>query len=111
MELLRGILLFPGFIPDTSDLTIDVQDFIILLFNQLFDSLKSFISLLHAEQRLLPVLKQSLLAHDDLFDFDGSLLESVPGCCCLLLLGNQLCLVQSLLLVKTLDLFIHSVYQ
>ena len=86
VEFLGNLLLATCLVTDTSDLRLYLKNFIVLLFDELLDSLESLISLLHAEERLLPILKQSLLAHHDLLDFNSSLLKSVPGGCGLLLL-------------------------
>jgi hypothetical protein len=67
--------------------------------DQLFDCLEGFVTLLHSKQRLLPVFEEGLLGHDNPLDFDGCLLESVTSCSCFFLLGDELGLVQSLLLV------------
>jgi len=59
----------------------------------------------------LPILEESLLAHNDLLDFDGGLLEGVAGSSGLFLLRNKLGLIEGLLLVQALDLLVHSINQ
>ena len=81
METLREFLLAAGLISDTSDLRLYLQDLVVLLLDQLLDSLESFISLLHTEEGLLPILEEGLLAHYDLLDFYGSFLKGVAGSC------------------------------
>jgi hypothetical protein len=99
VETLTQLLLPASLVTNTSNLRFYLQDFIILLFDQLLDRLKCFVSLLHSEESLLPVLKERLLAHNDLLDFDSSLLQGVAGSCCFLLLRDKLRLIQSLLLI------------
>ena len=86
METLREFLLAAGLISDTSDLRLYLQDLVVLLLDQFLDSLESFISLLHTEEGLLPILEEGLLAHYDLLDFDGSFLKGVAGSCSLFFL-------------------------
>lgn len=81
------------------------------MLNELFNGLKSLVTLLHSKQALLPVLQQSFLAHDDSLDFDGSLFESVPGCGRFLLLRYELGLIQGLLFIQPLDFLVHRVDQ
>ena len=57
----------------------------------------------------MPVIEQGLLGHDDLLDFDGSLLKGVSGGSGFFLLRDELGLVEGLLLVESLDLFVHGV--
>ena len=109
VKALGKLLLAAGFVADTKNLRLDLEDFIILLLDQFFDSLESLITLLHAEESLLPILKQGLLAHNNLLYFDGSLLESVTCRCCLLLLRDQLGLIESLLLIESLNFLVHSI--
>ena len=73
--------------------------------------MKSLVTLLHAEERFLPVLEQGLLAHDNALNLDGGLLESVACSGSFFLLGDKLGLIEGLLLIKTLDLLIHGVNQ
>ena len=107
IELLRDLLLFLCLVPDTRNFRLDLKDVILLLLDELLDGLESLISLLHTKERLLPVIQKSLLRHDDLLNFDGSLLEGVSSGSCLFLLGNELSLVKSLLLIQPLDLLVH----
>lgn len=79
MKTFREFLLAAGLIADTSDLRLYLQDLVVLLLDQLLDSLESLISLLHTEESLLPILEEGLLAHNDLLDFDSSFLEGVAG--------------------------------
>jgi hypothetical protein len=79
VKTLREFLLAAGLITDTSDLRLYLQDLVVLLLDQLLDSLESLISLLHTEEGLLPILEECLLAHNDLLDFDSSFLEGVAG--------------------------------
>ena len=99
MKTLREFLLAAGLITDTSDLRFNLEDLIVLLLDQLLDSLESLISLLHTEEGLLPILEEGLLAHNDLLDFDGGFLEGVTGSSGLFLLRNKLSLIEGLLLV------------
>ena len=99
MKTLREFLLAAGLITDTSDLRFNLEDLIVLLLDQLLDSLESLISLLHTEEGLLPILEEGLLAHNDLLDFDGGFLEGVAGSSSLFLLRNKLSLIEGLLLV------------
>ena len=57
METLREFLLSAGLVADTSDLRFYLKDLVVLLLDQLLDSLESLISLLHTEKGLLPILK------------------------------------------------------
>jgi hypothetical protein len=99
VETLTQLLLPASLVTHTSNLRFYLQDFIILLFDQLLDRLKCFVSLLHSEESLLPVLKEGLLAHNDFLDFDSSLFQGVAGSCCFLFLRDKLRLIQSLLLI------------
>jgi len=105
-----GELLFTScLIADTKNFGLKLQNFIILLLDQFFDGLKSFVTLLHAKESLLPILQQGLLAHHNLLNFDCSFLKSVTSSCSFFLLRDQLSLIQSLLLVKSLNFLIHSI--
>jgi hypothetical protein len=73
VQLLRLLLLAAGLITHTCDLALDLKDLVVLLLNQFLDSLKGLVTLLHAEEGLLPVLQKGLLAHHDLLDFNGGL--------------------------------------
>jgi len=112
-ELLSKIfwlfLLFLGLVTNTRNLRLNLKDIVLLLLDEFFDSLKSFISLLHTKKRFLPVIKKSFLWHYDLFNFNSSFFKSVSCSCSFFLLWNQLGLIQSLLLIQSLDLFIHRV--
>lgn len=107
MQLLRLLLLAAGLIADTCNLALDLKDLVVLLLNQFLDGLKGLVTLLHAEEGLLPVLQKSLLAHHDLLDFNGCLFQGVTGSCCLFFLRYELGLVESLLFVETLDFLVH----
>jgi len=107
VQLLRLLLLAAGLITHTCDLALDLKDLVILLLNQLLDGLKCLVTLLHAEEGLLPVLQKCLLAHHDLLDFNGGFFQGVTGSCCLFFLRDELGLVESLLFIETLDFFIH----
>ena len=109
VELLRLVLLFSGLVAHAADLGLNLKDLVVALINELLDGLKRLVALLHAKQALLPVLEERLLAHHDALNLNGSLLESVASSSCLLLLGDELSLVQGLLLVETLDLLVHGV--
>ena len=109
MKTLREFLFAAGLITDTSDLRFNLQDLVVLLLDQLLDSLESLISLLHSEEGLLPIFEKGLLAHNDLLDFDGGFLEGVAGCSGLFLLRNKLGLIEGLLLVQALDLLVHGI--
>jgi len=109
MKTLREFLLAAGLITDTSDLRFNLQDLIVLLLDQLLDSLESLISLLHTKEGLLPILEEGLLAHNNLLDFDGGFLEGVAGSSGLFLLRNKLGLIEGLLLVQALDLLVHGI--
>ena len=111
VKFFRVFLFFLGFISDSGNFRFNLKNIILLLFDEFFNGLQSLISLLHTEERFLPVIKKSLLRHDDLFNLDGSLLQGIPGSGSFLFLRNQLCLIKSLLLIKTLDLFVHGVDQ
>lgn len=109
MQVLRLLLLFLGLVTNTTDLRLNLKNLVISLLNKLLDSLKSLISLLHAEKTLLPVLEESLLAHNDALDLNSSLFEGVTSGSCFLLLRDKLSLIQGLLLVQALDLLIHRI--
>ena len=109
VEVLGDLLLLLGLALDTRDFRLDLENVILLLLDQLFDGLESLVSLLHTKERFLPVIEQGLLGHDDLLDFDGGLLQGISSSSCLFLLGYELGLVKSLLLVESLDLFVHGV--
>jgi hypothetical protein len=83
----------------------------LFLFNELLDSLQGFISLLHTEKGLLPVIQKSFLGHDDLLNLNRGFLECVPGSSCLFLLRDELGLVKGLLLIQPFDFFVHRVNQ
>jgi len=102
-------LLFLGLVSDTRNLGFNLEDLVVSLLDQLLDGLKGLVSLLHAKETLLPVLKKGLLAHDNTFNFDSGLLECVTGGSCLFLLGDELGLVKCLLFIKALDLLIHGI--
>ncbi len=108
-QVLRLLVLFLSFVTNTTDLGLNLEDLIISLLDELFDGLESLITLLHAEETLLPVLKQRLLAHDDALDLDRSLFQSVASCSRFFFLRDQLGLIESLLLVQALDFFVHGV--
>ena len=50
MQFLGSLLLLPGFIAHAGDFTLDLQDFIVFLLDQLLDGLQGLVSLLHAEE-------------------------------------------------------------
>ena len=79
MQVFASLLLFLGFISDAADFRLNLQNFVVTLRDKLLDSLKSLVTLLHAEKTLLPVLKKCLLAHDDALDLNGGLFEGVAG--------------------------------
>ena len=106
-EFLVGVLLTLGLVLDTSDFRLNLLDLIFFSLDELLDDLESLISLLHTKEGLLPIIKKGLLGANNSLNLDGSLLEGVPGGSGLLLLGDELGLVQSLLLVKGFDLLIH----
>ena len=110
-QILRVLMLFLGLVTDTADLGLDLKDLVVSLLDELFDGLKGLVTLLHAEQALLPVLQQRLLAHDDALDLDGGLLESVAGSGRFFFLGDELGLVERLLLIEALDFLVHRVDQ
>ena len=66
------VLLFPGLVADTADFRLDLKDLVVTLIDELLDGLQSLITLLHAEQALLPILEQRLFAHDDTLDLNGA---------------------------------------
>ena len=109
VQIFRLLLLFLCLVSYTADFRLDLEDFVVSLLDELLDGLERLVSLLHAEETLLPVLQQRLLAHHDSFNLDGRLLECVSGSCSFFLLGDQLCLVERLLLVQALNLLIHCV--
>ena len=109
MQIFTRLLLFLGLVADTADFGLDLEDLVVTLSDQVLDGLESLVTLLHAEETLLPILKQSLLAHHDSLNLDGSFLECVAGRGRFLLLRDELGLVESLLLVKALDLLIHGI--
>lgn len=74
MELLTEVLLLASLVLDTVNFGFDLLNLIFLLSNEFLDSLKSLVTLLHTEKRLLPIFKKSLLTHDDTLDFDCCLL-------------------------------------
>ena len=57
----------------------------------------------------MPVLEQSLLGHNDALDFNRGFLKGVAGGSGLFLLGDELSLVERLLLVESLDFLVHVV--
>ena len=109
MEIFWDFLLLSGLISDTTDLRFNLENLVVFLLDELLDGLESFVSLLHTEETLLPIFKQCLLAHNDSFDFNCCFFECVPGCCCFLLLRDQLCLVERFLFVKPLDFLVHLI--
>ena len=111
MQVLRQLLLFLGLVANSTDLRLDLEDLVITLLDQLLDSLESLVTLLHAEQTLLPVFEKGLLGHDNALDLNSSLFEGVPGGSGLFLLRDELGLVEGLLLVKALDFFVHGIDQ
>jgi len=60
-EILNCLELFSGFISDTRDLRLNLEDIILLLLYEFLNSLESLISLLHSKQGFLPIIKKSLL--------------------------------------------------
>jgi len=61
VKFLRDFLLAAGLITDACNLRLDLENLIILLLNELLDSLEGLVSLLHTEKGLLPVFKKGLL--------------------------------------------------
>jgi len=108
-KVFGSLLLFLGLVSDARNLGLNLEDLVVSLLDQLLDGLKGLVSLLHAKETLLPVFKKGFLAHNDTFDLDGGLLECVTGSSGFFLLGDELSLVQCLLLVKALDLLIHGI--
>lgn len=78
-EIFGGLLLSLGLISDTGDFGLDLKDIILLLLDELLNGLKGLVSLLHTEKRFLPIVEKSLFRHDNLFDFNGSLLQSISS--------------------------------
>ena len=109
VELLGQVLLLSGFVLNTVNLRVDLHNLVTLLVDKLSDGLQGFVTLLHTEQGLLPIFEQGLLGHNDSLDFDGGLLKSVTGGGRFLFLRDKLSLVQGLLLIETLDFFVHGV--
>ena len=107
VELLRDLLLLFRLVADSRNLALYLQDLVILNFDEVSHGIKGLISLLHAKESLLPVFKQRLLAHLDPIDLNVGLLQRVQGGCSLLLLRDKLSLIESLLLVKTLNFLVH----
>lgn len=98
-KVLADLLLFLSLVLEASNLTLNLVNFIGFLLDKLFDLLQRVVSLLHAKDSLLPVFKEHLLAHFNAFDFMISLFLSVACGRSLLFLGNELGLVESLLLI------------
>jgi hypothetical protein len=111
MEIVGKLLLLTSLVSYTVNFRLNLHNLVLLLFNEFLNRLESLITLLHTEQRFLPVLKQRFLRHNYSLDFDGSLLEGVTSSSCLFLLRNQLSLVKCLLFVKSFDFFVHAVNQ
>jgi len=109
VEAVGCLLLFASLVSHAGNFRLDLQNFVLLLVDQLFNRLESLVSFLHAEQRLLPILKKGLLGHDDALDLDGCLLERVACRRSLLFLRDQLGLIQSLLFVEPFYLLVHGV--
>ena len=108
-QILRCLLLLFGFIFDSGDLRFDLKDIILLLLDQFLDGLESFIPLLHSEEGLLPVIEQRLFGLDNLFYLNGCLLKSVSSSGSFFFLGDELSLVQSLLLIQSFNFLIHRI--
>jgi len=111
MEIVGKLLLLTSLVSYTVNFRLNLHNLVLLLLNEFLNRLKSLITLLHTEQRFLPVLKQRFLRHNYSLDFDGGLLEGVTSSSCLFLLRNQLSLVKCLLFVKSFDFFVHAVNQ
>ena len=79
MKVFTRLLLFLGLVANTADLGLDLEDLVITLSDEVLDGLESLVTLLHAKETLLPVLKQSLLAHNDSLNLNSSFFECVPG--------------------------------
>jgi len=60
-ELLRLFLLTAGLCLDTGDFRVDLHDLVVLLRDEVFDSLQGLITTLHLKDGLLPIVHQSLL--------------------------------------------------
>lgn len=86
MEVLAEVLLFSSLVLDTVDLRFDLLDFVFLLGDELLDSLEGFVTLLHTEERLLPILKEGFLGHDNTLNLDSGFLQGVAGSCSLFFL-------------------------
>jgi len=86
MEIFRNFLFLSGLVSDTADFRFNLKNLIVLLLNELFDGLESLISLLHTEERFLPIFKQCLFAHNNSFDFNGRFFKGISGGSCLFLL-------------------------
>lgn len=109
VEVVRRLLFLASLVAHPGNFRLDLQNLVFLLMNQLLDSLEGLVTLLHAEKRLLPVLQQRLLGHDDPLDLDRCLLQSVPSGCGFFFLRDELRLVKGLLFIKALYFFIHYV--
>ena len=57
VEIFTRLLLFLCLVSDTTNLGLDLQDLVITLSNEVLDGLESLVTLLHAEETLLPILK------------------------------------------------------
>lgn len=109
--MLRNVLFFLCLISYSRYLRIYLHNFIHLAVYKLSDALQSFITFLHTEQSTWPILKQSFFWHNDSFNLNSGFFKGVSCSSRFFFLRNQLCLVKSLLLVKSFDLLIHRVYQ
>ena len=56
VQIFRRLLLFLCLVSYTADFRLDLQDFVVPLLDELLDGLERLVSLLHAEETLLPVL-------------------------------------------------------
>jgi len=106
-KIFRLFLLFLGFITNTRYFRLNLKDIILFLLDELLNSLKSFISLLHTKKRFLPVIKKGLFRHYDLLNFDSSFLKSVSSSGSFFFLWDQLSLIKSFLFIQSLNFFIH----
>ena len=79
VQIFRLLLLFLCLVSYTADFRLDLEDFVVSLLDELLDGLERLVSLLHAEETLLPVLEQGFLAHNDSLNLDGGFFKSVTG--------------------------------
>ena len=87
------MLLLLSLVLESTDFTLNLHDFVILDLDQILDLLECVISLLHAEDALVPVFQKHFLTHLNAFNLDVSLFLRVAGRCSFLLLRDQLSLV------------------